>query len=235
MQGNHEPTARQELLDGIREELPLMLGVIPFGVLFGVLGVEVGLEPLAVFFMSSIVFGGASQIVFTQLVAAGASGGVIASIVGIVNLRHMLYSATMAQYLSHLPRRWKIILSYLLTDEAFFISHHRITTRPHGANMHYHLLGTGLTLWSSWQIATLVGIIIGEAIPPSLNLSFVIPLTFLAVLIPYMKSNAVVTIVVAASLALMTQGLAWNLWVIVASIGGMAAGYATETFRKPQQ
>ena len=133
MQGNHEPSARQELLDGIREELPLMLGVIPFGVLFGVLGVEVGLEPIAVFFMSSIVFGGASQIVFTQLVAAGASGGVIASIVGIVNLRHMLYSATMAQYLSHLPRRWKIILSYLLTDEAFFISHHRITTRTRTA------------------------------------------------------------------------------------------------------
>ena len=70
-------TARQEFWDGVRDEIPLMLGVFPFGMVFGVLGVEAGLEPLVVMAMSVIVFGGASQVVFVQMAGAGASGMVI--------------------------------------------------------------------------------------------------------------------------------------------------------------
>ena len=227
---NHSPpSALREFLTGVREESPLLLGVVPFGMIFGVLGIEAGIDPVAVFFMSSIVFGGASQVVFAQLAAAGAGGLVIASTVGIVNLRHMLYSARMASYLAGLGRGWKILLSYLLTDEAFFVSLNRIETRPPGPNMHYHLLGSGLTLWTSWQFATLAGILLGETIPPEWSLEFALPLTFLALLVPQIRSWAVAAAVVAAGgAALLVQGLPWNLWVIAAAAIGMAAGYATD-------
>ena len=81
-------TPMQEFRDGIREEAPLMLGVFPFGMVFGVLGVEAGLDPVVVFFMSSIIFGGASQVIFAQMASAGAGLFVIAGTVGVVNLRH---------------------------------------------------------------------------------------------------------------------------------------------------
>lgn len=223
-------SARREFYDGILEEAPLLIGVVPFGMIFGVLGIEAGLDPLAVFLMSSIVFGGASQVIFTQLVLAGASGLVIAGTVGIVNLRHVLYSATMVEYLGGLGRGWKIVLSYLLTDEAFFISLNRMRNRAHGPNMHYHLLGTGLTLWGGWQLATFAGVIIGEAIPASLSLGFAIPLTFLAITAPQVKSwPAGVALITAGVVAILGQGLPWNIWVIIAALTGMVAGYCTET------
>lgn len=225
-------SAREELITGIREEAPLMIGVVPFGMIFGVLGIEAGLDPLVVFFMSSIVFGGASQIVFTQLMLAGAGGWVITGTVGIVNLRHMLYSATMVEYLGGLSRGWKILLSYLLTDEAFFISLNRMQNRAPGPFMHYHLLGTGLTLWGGWQIATAAGILIGEAIPASLSLGFAIPLTFLAITVPQIRSWPTATALITSGVAaLALQDLPWNLWVIAASLAGMAAGYIAETTR----
>ncbi len=230
------PSAWDEFLTGVKEESPLLLGVVPFGMIYGVLGVEAGLDPLVVFFMSSIVFGGASQVIVTQLAAASAGSLVIASTVGIVNLRHMLYSARMVEYLSGLGRGWKIILSYLLTDEAFFISLNRMENRPAGPFMHYHLLGTGLTLWVSWQFATLAGIMIGEAIPPSLGFGFAIPLTFLAITAPQIKSwPAAAALITSAVMALVCYEMPWNLWIITASLAGMAAGYITETARAGNQ
>ena len=227
------PSALREFLAGVREESPLLLGTVPFGMIFGVLGTEAGMDPVVVFFMSSIVFGGASQVVFAQLVAAGAGGLVIASTVGVVNLRHMLYSASMVKYLSGLPMGWRAVLSYLLTDEAYFVSLNRMQTRPHGPNMHYHLLGSGLLLWSSWQIATLAGIVLGETIPAEWNLDFALPLTFLALLVPQTRSWPVAVAVASAGItALAANGLPWNLWVIVAAATGMAAGFATDTLMR---
>ena len=227
-QNSQHLTPGHEFISGVRDEAPLMLGVVPFGMVFGVLGVEAGLDPIAVFFMSSIIFGGASQVVFAQMASAGASLFVIAGTVGVVNLRHMLYSATVVEYLSHRPMRWKILLSYLLTDEAFVISNERMRSRPKGPHMHYHLLGTGLTLWVSWQIATLVGILIGAAIPPSLGLSFAIPLTFLAITAPQIKHLPnLVAFTTAGTVAMLGQNLPWNIWVIIAALSGIIAGAVT--------
>jgi len=223
------PSRSEEFLTGIREEAPLLIGIFPFGMVFGVLGLEAGMDPLAVFFMSSIVFGGASQVIFAQMVSAGTSGIIIAGTVGIVNLRHALYSASMVQYLGHLNRGWRILLSYLLTDEAFFISLNRLETRPHGPYQHYHLLGTGLTLWTCWQVATGTGILIGAALPPSLGLGFAIPLTFMALLAPMIRHKpSVVALITAGSLSLLTQNLPWNTSVIIAALAGMIAGALTE-------
>ena len=132
---------------GVRHELPLQLGVIPFGLVFGILGLASGLTGLQTILMSSILFGGASQIVFAQLWAAGVPPLVVGSSAGMVNLRHVLYSASMAQHLQHLPLRWRILLGYLLTDEAYAVSIKRFQDVPHSPYQHYHLLGSGVTLW----------------------------------------------------------------------------------------
>ena len=222
-------TPMQEFCDGIREETPLMFGVVPFGMVFGVLGVEAGLDPVVVFFMSSIIFGGASQVIFAQMASAGAGLFVIAGTVGVVNLRHALYSATMVEYLGRLPLGWKVLLSYLLTDEAFAISNNRMRNRPHSPHMHYHLLGTGLTLWVSWQIATVTGMIIGAAIPPELGLGFAIPLTFLSITAPLLRRRPhLAAFATAGGVAMLSQNLPWNIWVIVAAIAGIIAGAVTE-------
>lgn len=225
-----EPTTwRQELLDGIRSEAPLLLGVGPFGMVFGVLGMEAGLTPLQVFAMSSIIFGGASQIIFAQLAAVGTGGGVITATVGLVNLRHMLYSAAVSAYFSHLPMRWKLLLAYLLTDEAFVITMDRLKSRPASPVMQYHLLGTGLTLWTGWQLTTLAGIMLGTTIPESWGLSFAIPLSFIALILPYLRQLPHLAAALSAgAVGLFGQGLPYGSWVVAAALTGMAAGVLAE-------
>ena len=160
------PTNRsREFWSGVRAELPLQLGVAPFGLVFGVLGLASGLTPLQTILLSSILFGGASQVVFAQLWGAGVPAPVVGASVSVVNLRHVLYSASIATYLRALPLRWRIPLAYLLTDEAYAVTINRLRNEPASPFQHYHLLGTGLTLWVCWQITTVTGVVFGATIP----------------------------------------------------------------------
>lgn len=120
-------TARTEFLAGIRAELPILLGVVPFGMIYGALAVAAGLPTPAAQAMSSIVFAGSAQFILTQLIPAGAPPIVLLLTVFVVNLRHILYSASVAPYLHGLKTRWKWLLAYLLTDEAYAvtITHYR--------------------------------------------------------------------------------------------------------------
>lgn len=219
-------TANAEFWLGVKQELPLQLGVIPFGLVFGVLGPASGLTGLQTILLSVILFGGASQVVFAQLWSAGVPPLVVVGSVGVVNLRHLLYGASMAQYLGHLPLWWRILLSYLLTDEAYAVSIKRFQDEPKSSHQHYHLLGSGVTLWVAWQISTVVGVIAGATIPESWSLSFAIPLTFIALVVPSIQLRAdLVACVVAAVLSLLCQPLPWKSWIIVSALGGITAGW----------
>ena len=136
-----------EFWAGVRAELPLQLGVAPFGLVFGVLGLASGLSAWETILMSSIVFGGASQVVFAQLWGGGVPAPVVGASVSVINLRHVLYSASVAPYLRSLPLRWRVPLAYLLTDEAYAVTINRLRDEPPSPNQHYHLLGTVMTLW----------------------------------------------------------------------------------------
>ena len=213
---------------GVRHELPLQLGVIPFGLMFGVLGLASGLTGMQTILLSSILFGGASQVVFAQLWAAGVPPLVVGGSIGVVNLRHILYSASMAHYLRLLPLGWRILLGYLLTDEAYAVSIRRFREEPNSPHQHYHLLGSGMTLWVAWQTSTIIGVIAGTTIPDSWSLSFAIPLTFIAVVVPSIRQRAdLIACLVAATLSLICQPLPWKSWIIVAACGGIAAGWLT--------
>ena len=217
-----------EFLRGLRDCLPLQIGVIPFGIVFGIVGLDAGLTPLQTFLMSSILFGGASQIVFTQLYASGTPFAILVTTVSAVNLRHILYGIVMSEYLRKLPLKWRLVLGYLLTDEAFAISHQRFTQRHYSDYMHYHLLGSGIMLWSCWQISTIIGIIAGPKIPDFFQLSFAVPLTFIAVVVPSLVHfPQIFAGFVSGCAALIFQFLPFNLWLIIAAVCGISAGTAS--------
>jgi len=223
---------RDEFFLGLRDEAPLMVGVMPFGLIFGALGTEAGLTPVQIMAMSIIIFGGASQVIFLQLYATGANPLLVSGTVSVINLRHTLYSASIAMYFRHLSLRWKLLLSYLLTDEAFAVTMRRYETQPANPLMHYHLLGSGGLLWVSWQLMTLLGLLLGAAIPPSLGLGFAIPLTFMTIIIPHItQAPYLVAILTSGTVAILTSHLPWKLNLIIASVAGMLAGYLAEQFK----
>ena len=172
---------------GCLDVIPLLIPVVPFGVIFGVIGIESGLGSTVTFLMSIIIFAGSSQLAFVQLYTGGATTPVIVSSVAIVNSRHFLYSAVIAQYLTKVKLFWKIILSYFLTDQAFIVSQKYFKEQPKNKDRHYHLLGSGFTLWFVWQLSTIAGIVLGEVIPKELNLAFAVPLTFISLIMQSLK------------------------------------------------
>ena len=222
-------TAGNEFWRGVRQELPLMLGVAPFGMVFGVLGLASGLTALQTVMLSLIVFGGASQVVFVQLWGTGVPPAVVGSSVSVVNLRHVLYSASISQYFRTLPLVWRIPLAYLLTDEAYAVTITRLRNEARSHYEHYHLLGTGITLWLCWQISTIIGVLFGATLPQSWPLDFVIPLTFIALVAPAIRHRPdVIACISAAVISIVAQPLPWKSWIIIAAVGGIVAGYMTK-------
>ena len=209
-------------LKGVIDVSPLMIPVVPFGLIFGVLAIDVGFTPLETMGMSLIIFGGASQIVLLQLFSGGASSLVIISSVGAVNSRHLLYGAVVSEHLSDLKLIWKIIISYFLIDQAFARSNEYFKKNK-DENKYFHLIGGGATCWIIWQSTTFLGIILGAAIPEKLGLSFAIPLTFLALLInDFRKFVNVFVIIVSGIVATLGYNIIpFKAYVIVAALIGL--------------
>jgi len=218
---------------GVFEQLPLQIGVFPFGIIYGIMAIESGLTPIQAFFMSSIIFGGASQIAFVQLASNGTSMGVIVTSISAINSRHFLYGISMLEFLKNLSWRWRLILAYLLTDEAYAISIRKFLNEPKAPFLHFHLLGTGITLFLSWQISTFTGILLGGDLPQFLELQFIIPLTFIAILIPMINSISTFCTVISSGLsALYFKNLDLNHWIIISGVIGIAIGIATSRLDK---
>jgi len=210
---------------GVRAEIPLLVGVFPFGMIYGALALNAGLSTSAAQMMSSIVFAGSAQFITSQLVHDVTPGIVIVLTIAIVNLRHVLYSASLAPYLTPVSKRWKTLLAYLLTDEAYaptILHYEREGTTP---SSHWFLFGAGIALWTNWQISTALGIFLGAAIPESWSLDFALPLTFIAMVVPALKNRPAVLAALSAGVtALLADGLRFRLGLILAALVGIAVG-----------
>jgi 4-azaleucine resistance transporter AzlC len=214
---------------GIRAESPLLIGVFPFGLIYGALALGARIPPAAAQMMSSIVFAGSSQFVTAQLVHDSAPGFVIVLTIGVVNLRHMLYSASIAPYIEHLPMRWKTILAYLLTDEAYAATIVHYEKDGISPTSHWFFLGAGLALWTTWQVGSALGIFLGAVIPSSWPLDFALPLTFIAMVMPVLKDKPVVAAAVSAgTVALLAYSLPYKLGLILAALVGIFVGTLLE-------
>ena len=222
--------AKKEFWNGVRAEFPLLIGVFPFGMIYGALALNAGLSTSASQMMSSIVFAGSSQFVTAQLVHEAAPALVIIVTIAVVNLRHMLYSASLAPYLHDLSLRWKALLSYLLTDEAYaptIIKYEKEGIKPFS---HWFLLGAGFSLWFTWQISTALGIFLGTAIPEDWPLDFALPLTFIAMVVPILKNRPMVASALSAGVvALLAFSLPYKLGIILAALTGILVGTILES------
>ncbi len=223
-------------INGIKDVSPLMIPVVPFGLIFGVLSIEIGFTPLETMGMSIIIFGGASQIILLQLFSGGASSLVIISSVGAVNSRHLLYGAVVSEHLSDLKLIWKIIISYFLVDQAFARSNVYFK-KNNEKNKYFHLIGGGVTCWVIWQTTTFLGIVLGSFIPEKLGLSFAVPLTFLALLVnDFRKLINVIVIVISGLIA--TFGylyVPYKAYVIVAGLVSLIVAAILTKFIKTDE
>jgi predicted branched-subunit amino acid permease len=220
---------RAEFLSGVINELPLLLGVSPFGMIYGALALQALLPVAAAQAMSSIIFAGSAQFISTQLLAQGIPLVILVGTVFIVNLRHMLYSASIAPYTRHLSMAWKAVLAYFLTDEAYVIAIAHYNEDTPLERKHWYFLGAGVTLWTGWQIATAAGIFLGAQVPAAWSLDFALALTFIALVVPALKDRpAVVAAIVAGVIALVAYPLPYKLGLIAAAFGGIISGLVSE-------
>lgn len=224
----------KEFLAGCRDEAPLQLGVIPFGMLYGIGAVAAGMPVWLAQLTSMVVFAGAAQLVIVQMLSAAAGALPIGLTAALLNLRHLLYSASVAGHVRHLPRRWRVLLAYLLTDEAYAVAILRYT-RPAAADQeqaepdlrHWYFLGCGLTLWGCWQLSTALGIAFGARIPPEWDIDFAVPLTFIALLTLLVKERAGQAAALVAALAVLAlAALPFRLGLVLAIVLGLLAGAA---------
>lgn len=228
----------REFINGVRAELPILAGAFPFGVIYGVLSMQSGqLTQGQAQAMSSIIFAGSAQFIAAQLFKDGATALVIILTVFVVNLRHALYSASCAPHFKHLSTRWKLLLAYLLTDEAYAVG----IIRYHddgldNVHRHWYFLGAGLVLWVFWQISTAFGIFVGTQINASVRsfLEFALPLTFIALVVPNLKDRGgVVAALVGGISIVLVNDLPYRSGLLVAAALGITFGFIVDSL-KPQ-
>lgn len=225
------PTRRAEFLAGVRVTIPLAVGAAPFAIIFGALAIASGISPLGAAGMSLFVFAGSSQFIATGLVSGGVSVAIIIFTTLIVNLRHALYSATLAPYMKGLAQRWMLPLAFWLTDESFVVVIARYSKGDASPYKHWFYFGSALLMYTNWQFWTIVGIVAGQSIPnlESWGLDFAMTVTFTGMLIPQIKSRPLLlAVIVAGVCAVLFNGMPNKLGLLIAALAGVAAGVIAE-------
>ncbi len=201
---------------GVLDTLPVLLGVVPFGVTFGIVGLTVGLTPFETVFMSLAVFAGAAQFISATMIGMGiVDFTLIVFTTLLINLRHLLMGASLAPYVTRLPLVRQALLAFLMVDESYAITIDRIARHGYSER---HQLGASAALFVAWNTATVTGVLVGEYIPDPLawGLDFALPATFLAMLVPRLDSRTSLTVcLVAAVVAVAAAVLLPGKWFII--------------------
>ncbi len=215
--------------DGVRALSPLLLAVVPFGLVLGVTAASSAAGGALGIATSSLIFAGAAQLVTIQLMDTGTSVAVVIATALIVNLRHLMYSAAMAPHFSEWPRRSRLLLPYLLTDQSFALSIVRYETADDPVYKRWFFFGAGFGLWLPWQLSTIAGVVVGAQIPDSLDLGFAIPLVFLVLLIPAIQTRpGLLAAIVGGLVAVAASDAPYSLGLVIGALVGVAAGVAAE-------
>jgi len=209
---------------------PLALGVAPFGLVVGVTAADQGLSVLDAAGMSVLVFAGASQLAAIDLLGEGAPLLVVVGTALVINLRMLMYSASIGPHVTDVSFRGRLAMTYLLVDQDYALSIVRWETRRETARAKLaYFLGVGIPLWVIWQVATVLGALFGGEVPDAIPLEFTITLVFLAILIPVLTDRPrVLAALVAGSVAIAANSLPANLALVVGSVSGIVAGAAAE-------
>ena len=223
------------MLDGARATLPLIIGAIPFGIIFGTLAGPSGLSPLGALAMSVFVYAGSAQFIALGLLAAGAAVPVIIATTFVVNLRHILYAANLVPKVGHLPHRWRIMMAFGLTDETFAAVSNRFLLQDNTDYAHWFYLGSLLAMYGNWVLCTGLGIALGERVPGMTDwgLDFARSVTFIGMVVPYLKSKPMWgAVIVSGAIAMATIAMPHKLGLMVAALCGIATGLSLHLLLK---
>lgn len=207
--------------------LVLVPGVVPFGLILGVTSVELGLQFWQAEGMNLMVLGGASQLAVTRLLADAAPLWVAVLTGCVINLRMIMYSASLSATFKNSSALTKAAASFMLTDQAFAMTIARFNSFPELSARHkvVYYLGTGTMFMTIWHSSVIVGLLFGNIVPKGLSLDFAVPLCFASLVLPLMKSRPyIIVAVIAAILSIVLHSLPYNLGLIVATVVAMSIG-----------
>ncbi len=225
------PLVTARFLRGFRDGLPFLLVIVPFALLFGIVATEAGLNLAQVMGFSVLVVAGASQFAALQLMIDNAPAVIVLSTALVVNLRMAMYSAALAPYLGAAPLWQRALIAYLNVDQTYALSqadYEAAPERPLSQKIAY-FLDTAAPVCPAWYGFTYVGAVAGGVIPPEYALDFAVPITFLALIAPALKTLAhVAAALTSVALALAFSTLPSGLGLILAAAAAMAVGAQVE-------
>ncbi len=216
---------------GFRAGLPFVVVIVPFGMLFGVVATEAGLHVLETLTFSVVVIAGAAQFTALQLLSDGAPTLIAVISALAVNLRLAMYSASLTPHLGSAEPWHRALVAYFTVDQSYATSIAEFEKRPQmsPAEKLATFFGTVTPVCPLWYGATVLGAMIGGAIPEGMALDFAVPITFIALVAPMLRSAAHVSAcLVAVVLSLALAFLPFNLGLLVAAIAGMMTGAQVE-------
>ncbi|MDX1779935.1 MAG: AzlC family ABC transporter permease [Thalassovita sp.] len=229
------PETRGSFWRGFIDCAPFSIIIVPYATLFGVVARDAGLAVYEVMAMSVLVIAGASQFTAVALLQDHAPVAIILLASLAVNLRMVMYSAALAPHLGQLPFWKRGLLAYLMVDQGFALTVRRYETGPKAspsAKAAYYL-GTVMVVAPLWYLSTFAGAVIGQAIPPVFALEFAVPVCFIAMTAPMLRSLPhVVAAFVSVVTAMVLNWMPYNLWLIAAGALAMMAGAQTEFYLK---
>ena len=216
---------------GAASVAPQIIGIIPFGLVAGATPVDTGLGAGAAMGFSTIVFAGASQLAAVDVLARGGSVAVAVLAAWTINLRMVLYSASLAPYLAREPRWRRLAGAYVLVDQVYAVCVTRWAEEGDEPRRRIpFMLGAGAFLWAIWLSSTFMGTVVGSAVPDSVPLDFAVPLVFLVLLVPAITSRPALVAALAGGIAavLAAEAGAGGLYIMVGAVVGIAAGALAE-------
>ncbi|MDO9527014.1 MAG: AzlC family ABC transporter permease [Gemmobacter sp.] len=223
---------------GFRAGAPFLIIIGPFAMLFGVLSTEQGLTLTETMAFSVLVIAGASQFAALQLMADNAPALIVVVTSLAVNMRMVMYSAALTPWLGQASVSMRAALSYFLVDQTYAASILEYENRPHLtlSERIAYFMGVMMTVCPLWYLATWVGATMGTAIPPEFALDFAVPITFIAILSPMLRTPAhVVSALVSVTIALALWWMPYSTGLLVASIVAMIAGASVETWMESRK
>jgi len=231
-------TVKRAYFDGFRDGLPFIVLVSPFAMLFGVVAAEAGLSVLQILSFSAAVFAGAAQFTALQLMVDQAPTIVVLASALAVNLRLVMYSATLTPHLGKAPFWQRVCIAYFVVDQSFLVAIAGYEREP-GMCLRAKVaffFGAVSPVVPFWFAMSVVGALIGTTIPDTWPLDFALPIAFIAMIAPMIRSAAHVSAaMVGVVAALLLAGLPYNLGLLLAGLCGMMAGARVELWmeRRP--
>ncbi|MEE9444099.1 MAG: AzlC family ABC transporter permease [Cocleimonas sp.] len=228
---NQQKSNRQSFLIGARDTLPLIIAAVPFAIVYGALAISQGLSEWMVLGMSIFVFAGASQFVAVTLMASATLFPVILLTVFIVNLRHILYAASLMPQLSKVSQWLRVPMAFWLTDETYAAVSNRFSQGSHqdrnGVKFTPFYLGSAIAMYSSWVFFSGIGITLGQEIPDitSWGLDIAMVVAFVGIVVPHLKNNADWACAITAGIsALLTHSWPHQTGLLFSSFIAIAVG-----------